>query len=82
MKDMILPHKLTFYDMIANKVKNRSGHQLFVFDKIKVQGGNLEYEVEVERSGTAKIIEKFKYDKINHIYPCSIWEVVDINKFR
>jgi protein FAM50 len=42
----------------------------------------VEYEVDVEKSCTAKIIEKFKYDKISHIYPCSIWEVVDMNKFK
>jgi len=37
MKDMILPHKLTFYDMISHKVKNKSGHPIFVFDKMKVK---------------------------------------------
>lgn len=26
---MILPHKLSFYDLIANKVKNRSGTNIF-----------------------------------------------------
>jgi protein FAM50 len=34
---MILPHKLTFYDLIANKVRNKSGHPLFIFDRMKVQ---------------------------------------------
>lgn len=33
---MILPHKLTFFDLIAYKVKNRSGDMLFTFERRKV----------------------------------------------
>ncbi|CAD8174335.1 unnamed protein product [Paramecium octaurelia] len=78
---MILPHKLSFYDLIAHKVKNRSGTLIFSFDRRKVQAKGQEYEVEVEKSTTCKIIEKFRYEKIKHIYPCSKWENVEINKY-
>lgn len=33
---MILPHKLTFFDLISYKVKNRSGDMLFTFERRKV----------------------------------------------
>ncbi len=49
--------------------------------KKKVQAKGIDYEVEYDKSFVAKIIEKFKYEKIKHIYPCSIWETVDINKY-
>lgn len=35
-KNMILPHRLTFYQMISHKVKNKSSELLFQFEKIKV----------------------------------------------
>ncbi|CAD8186728.1 unnamed protein product [Paramecium octaurelia] len=79
---MILPHKLSFHDIIAYKVKNRSGKPIFSFEQRKVQAKGQEYEVEVENSTTCRIIEKFRYEKIKHIYPCSKWEVVDINKYQ
>ncbi|CAD8152068.1 unnamed protein product [Paramecium octaurelia] len=79
---MILPHKLSFHEIIAYKVKNRSGKPIFSFEQRKVQAKGNEYEVEVENSTTCRIIEKFRYEKIKHIYPCSKWEVVDINKYQ
>lgn len=40
----------------------------------------MEYEVDVEKSTICKIIEKFRYEKIKHIYPCSKWENIEIDK--
>lgn len=34
--EMILPHKLSFYELIAYKVRNRSGSQIFQFERVKV----------------------------------------------
>ncbi|KAM3131424.1 regulation of photomorphogenesis [Paramecium bursaria] len=79
--EMILPHKLSFYDLIAYKVKNRSENLIFNFERVKVQVKGQEYEVEIEKSTTVRIIEKYKYEKIKHIYPCSIWENVDMSKY-
>lgn len=37
--------------------------------------------IEADTNKPFKIIERFKYEKTRHIYPCSIWETLDVSNF-
>ena len=78
-EDLILPHDLTFYDLIVTKARGKSG-PLFRFDvkdDIRLRG---DANVEVENSHPGKVILRSWYDKNKSMFPANRWEVYDRGK--
>jgi protein FAM50 len=76
-EDLILPHDLTFYDLIATKARGKSG-PLFHFDVHEdVRVGAIDSRVEKDESHPGKVVERRWYDRNKHIFPASRWEVFD-----
>tara|TARA_B100000003_G_scaffold202785_1_gene212472 strand:- start:2346 stop:2990 length:645 start_codon:yes stop_codon:yes gene_type:complete len=78
-EDLILPHDLTFYDLIVTKARGKSG-PLFRFDvkdDVRLRGGA---NVEVENSHPGKVILRSWYDKNKSMFPANRWEVYDRGK--
>jgi len=76
-EDLIIPHDITFYDMIATKARGKSG-PLFNFDvHDDVRVGPLDSRIEKDESHPGKVVERRWYDRNKHIFPASRWEVYD-----
>jgi protein FAM50 len=76
-EDLILPHDLTFYDLIATKARGKSG-PLFHFDVHEdVRLGAIDSRVEKDEAHPGKVVERQWYDRNKHIFPASRWEVFD-----
>lgn len=76
-EDLILPHDLTFYDLIATKARGKSG-PLFHFDVHEdVRVGAIDSRVEKDEAHPGKVVERQWYDRNKHIFPASRWEVFD-----
>ena len=78
-EDCIIPHELTFYELISRKARGKSG-PLFRFDDkedVRLVG---DASVEKEDSHPGKIFHRSWYDKNKHIFPASRWEVFDFSK--
>lgn len=74
-EDLILPHDLTFYDLIATKARGKSG-PLFHFDvHDDVRIGAIDSRVEKDEAHPGKVVERQWYDRNKHIFPASRWEV-------
>ena len=79
-EDLILPHDITFYDLIATKARGKSG-PLFRFDvKDDIRTGALDVRVERDESHPGKVVERSWYEKNKHIFPASRWEIYDPSK--
>lgn len=76
-EDLILPHDVTFYDLIVTKARGKSG-PLFHFDvHDDVRVGPLDSRIEKDESHPGKVVERRWYEKNKHIFPASRWEVYD-----
>lgn len=76
-EDLILPHDITFYDLIVTKARGKSG-PLFHFDvHDDVRVGPLDRRVEKDESHPGKVVERRWYERNKHIFPASRWEVYD-----
>ncbi|GKY92624.1 hypothetical protein MPSEU_000232500 [Mayamaea pseudoterrestris] len=76
-EDLILPHDLTFYDLIATKARGKSG-PLFHFDvHDDLRIGALDVRVEKDESHPGKVVERKWYERNKHLFPCTRWEVFD-----
>ena len=76
-EDLIIPHDITFYDLIVTKARGKSG-PLFNFDvHDDVRVGPLDRRVEKDESHPGKVVERQWYEKNKHIFPASRWEVFD-----
>jgi protein FAM50 len=76
-EDLILPHDLTFYDLIATRARGKSG-PLFHFDVHEdVRIGAIDSRVEKDEAHPGKVVERQWYDRNKHIFPASRWEVFD-----
>jgi protein FAM50 len=72
-EDLILPHDITFYDLIASKARGKSG-PLFRFDvkdDVRLAG---DARVEREDSHPGKVILRSWYDKNRGMFPANRWE--------
>lgn len=72
-EDLILPHDITFYDLIASKARGKSG-PLFRFDvkdDVRLAG---DARVEREDSHPGKVILRSWYDKNRAMFPANRWE--------
>lgn len=70
-EDLILPHDLTFYDLIASKARGKSG-PLFCFDVTEdIRVGAIDSRVETVESHPGKVVERQWYERNKHIFPAS-----------
>jgi protein FAM50 len=76
-EDLILPHDITFYDLIATKARGKSG-PLFHFDVHEdVRVGPLDRRIEKDESHPGKVVERRWFERNKHIFPASRWEIYD-----
>jgi protein FAM50 len=76
-EDLILPHDITFYDLIVTKARGKSG-PLFHFDvHDDIRIGPLDSRVEKDESHPGKVVERRWYERNKHIFPASRWEIYD-----
>jgi protein FAM50 len=79
-EDLILPHDLTFYDLIVTKARGKSG-PLFHFDvHDDVRVGAIDVRIEKDESHPGKIVQRHWYERNKHIFPASRWELYDPTK--
>lgn len=79
-EDLILPHDITFYDLIVTKARGKSG-PLFHFDvRDDIQIGPTDVRVEKDESHPGKVVERSWYERNKHIFPASRWELYDPSK--
>lgn len=79
-EDLILPQGLTFYELIVNKARGKSG-PLFRFDvRDDVRVGAFDHRVEKEESHPGKVMEKSLYNRNKDKFPYSRFEVYDPTK--
>ena len=76
-EDLIIPHDISFYDLIATKARGKSG-PLFNFDvHDDIRVGTIDVRVEKDESHPGKVVERKWYERNKHIFPASRWEVFD-----
>jgi protein FAM50 len=76
-EDLMLPHDLTFYDLIVSKARGKSG-PLFHFDvHDDVRVGAIDARIEKDESHPGKIVQRHWYERNKHIFPASRWEHFD-----
>ena len=79
-EDLILPHGVTFHDLIVNKARGKSG-PLFHFDvRDDVRVGAFDHRVEKEESHAGKVMEKRVYERLKDKFPYSRFEIYDPSK--
>lgn len=73
-EDLIIPQHFTFYELIINKARGKSG-PLFAFnvhEDIRVTNDASREKMD---SHAGKVVERHWYEKNKHIFPASRWEV-------
>jgi protein FAM50 len=76
-EDLMLPHDLTFYDLIVSQARGKSG-PLFHFDvHDDVRVGAIDARIEKDESHPGKIVQRHWYERNKHIFPASRWEHFD-----
>ena len=77
-EDLILPHDLTFHDLIVTQARGKSG-PLFRFDVHEdLRVGDR--RVPTEASHPGKVVERRWYERHKHIFPASRWELYNPKK--
>ncbi|CAN0910121.1 Protein XAP5 CIRCADIAN TIMEKEEPER [Linum grandiflorum] len=75
-EDLIIPHQHSFYELIVNKARGKSG-PLFHFDVHEDVRTTADATIEKDESHAGKVVERHWYDKNKHIFPASRWEIYD-----
>ena len=78
-EDLILPHGTTFYELIVNKARGKSG-PLFSFDVHDDVRMVNDARVEKDESHAGKVMEKRLYERNKDKFPYSRFEVYDPSK--
>lgn len=78
-EDLIIPHNVTFYDLIKEKARGKSG-PLFHFDVHEDIRLNNDVRVEKDESHAGKIVDRKWYERNKHIFPASRWEMFSKDK--
>ena len=78
-EDIILPHTVTFYDLIRNKVQGKSG-PLFQFALAEHAVAAFDPRLKSQDSHAGKVVDRHWYSKNKHIFPASRWEAFDADK--
>lgn len=69
-EDLIIPHQHSFYELIINKARGKSG-PLFHFDVHEDVRTIADATVEKDESHAGKVVERHWYEKNKHIFPAS-----------
>ncbi|KAK9950746.1 hypothetical protein M0R45_006218 [Rubus argutus] len=72
-EDLIIPHQHSFYELIINKARGKSG-PLFHFDVHQDVRTIADATIEKDESHPGKVVERHWYEKNKHIFPASRWE--------
>jgi len=75
-EDLIIPHHVSFYDLIAMKARGKSG-PLFHFDVHDDVRLVNDSRIEKDESHPGKIVDRRWYEQNKHIFPASRWELFD-----
>lgn len=75
-EDLIIPHQHSFYELIINKARGKSG-PLFHFDVHEDVRTTADATIEKDESHAGKVVERHWYEKNKHIFPASRWEIYD-----
>lgn len=75
-EDLIIPHQHSFYELIVNKARGKSG-PLFHFDVHEDVRTIADATIEKDESHAGKVVERHWYEKNKHIFPASRWEIYD-----
>lgn len=78
-EDLILPHNITFFELIRSKARGKSG-PLFHFDAHDDVRVFNDVRTEKEDSHAGKIVDKKWFERNKHIFPASRWEVFNPSK--
>ena len=79
-EDLILPHSLTFYELIVKRARGKSG-PLFNFDvHDDVRTGPIDSRVEKDESHPGKVMVRSVYLRLKEKFPYSRFEVYDPEK--
>lgn len=78
-EDLIIPHQHSFYELIVNKARGKSG-PLFHFDVHEDVRTTADATIEKDESHAGKVVERHWYEKNKHIFPASRWEIYDPTK--
>eukprot|EP00921_Rhytidocystis_pertsovi_P008193 GHVQ01013475.1.p1 GENE.GHVQ01013475.1~~GHVQ01013475.1.p1 ORF type:complete len:363 (+),score=67.53 GHVQ01013475.1:675-1763(+) len=78
-EDLILPHSVTFFDLIKSKARGKSG-PLFHFDVHDDIRMCNDSRIEKDESHAGKLVDKKWYERNKHIFPASRWETYDATK--
>ncbi|KAL9231828.1 hypothetical protein vseg_006998 [Gypsophila vaccaria] len=78
-EDLIIPHQHSFYELIINKARGKSG-PLFHFDVHEDVRTIADATIEKDESHAGKVVERHWYEKNKHIFPASRWEIYDATK--
>lgn len=79
-EDLMIPHDITFYDLIVTKARGKSG-PLFHFDvHHDIRVGTVDTRIEKDESHPGKIVERRWYERNKHIFPASRWELFEYGK--
>lgn len=78
-EDVILPHTITFYELITNKARGRSG-PLFRFDVQEHVTMAADCRLPSKDSHAGKVVERHWYLKNKHMHPFNKWEAFDQQK--
>lgn len=78
-EDLIIPHQHSFYELIINKARGKSG-PLFHFDVHEDVRTIADATKEKDESHAGKVVERHWYEKNKHIFPASRWEIYDPTK--
>ena len=78
-EDVILPHSVTFYDLIVSKAQGRTG-PLFQFELQEHAATTFDPRMKSQDSHAGKVVERHWYSRHKHIFPYSRWEVYDEEK--
>jgi len=77
-EDLIIPHNVTFYELIKEKARGKSG-PLFHFD-VREDLRSSDVRIEKDESHAGKIVDRKWYERNKHIFPASRWEMFTKDK--
>jgi len=78
-EDLIIPHNITFYELIKEKARGKSG-PLFNFDVHEDIRMNNDSRIEKDESHAGKIVDRKWYERNKHIFPACRWETYSKDK--
>mmetsp|Transcript_17431 Transcript_17431/g.38159 ORF Transcript_17431/g.38159 Transcript_17431/m.38159 type:complete len:352 (+) Transcript_17431:37-1092(+) len=78
-EDLIIPHNITFYELIKDQARGKSG-PLFHFDAHEDVRLASDVRIEKDESHAGKIVDRKWYDRNKHIFPASRWEMYSKDK--